>query len=395
MAKATVTELPPDNGARIAIYDGICEIAGSSSARQRVMPADQLFEHVIGRLRILVPRELHLAGERLYFDEKLNACIEADIARRSGDGVALGEQVPFIRYPDGKIRPYTAGLQAARARLESDDAALRRGNFDVRKLVPSLADSRRSRAFQALVASMREHGYLKQFPIVRGADSEVVDGRARVAAASVAGVPVVEMKEKDRPPSRLDTPLHRVVLLLAVNASRITDDDRNRVLQTVSEKVGRPWTKIESDILLTRDWRRAAARSYVAFFEVEEVPFRPGEAEPRIQVTTDDRVRVGLRKLVEAAGLSNYKIGTELSDYVVEERARTQLTSKPAIFVEISNAIADIEKMQAHRRAKKLKLDPQWETVRQWLIDQRRARTPRATAAEETPERLEPAEQHA
>src|SRR5205823_8360725 len=113
------------------------------------------------------------------------------------------------------------------------------------------------------------------------------------------------------------------------------------------------------------------------------------------QITTDDPVRVGLRKLVEAAGLSNYKIGTELRGHIAEEPARTQLTSKRAIFVEISNAIAGIEDMQATRRAKKLKLDPQWETVRQWLIDQLRARTPRATAAEETPERLEPAEQHA
>jgi hypothetical protein len=394
VARTKVTELPPDNGARIVIYDGMCEIAGAASATQRAIPADQLFQHVIGRMRILVPRELHLAGERRYFDEKLSVCVEADIARRAGDGVTLGEQVPLIRYPDGKIRPYTAGLQAARARLESDDNALRRGNFDVHKLVPSAADRRRSPAFMALVASMREHGYLKQFPIVRGADGEVVDGRARIAAASKAGVPAVEMSEDDRPPHRLDTPLHRVVLVLDVNASRITDDDRNRVLEAVGEKVGRPWSNIESDLLLTRDWRRAVPSKYVADFEVEEVPFRPGEPKPTVQITTDDRVLVGIRKLVEAAGVSNYKVGTELAEYVVRERARTQLTSKPADFVEISNAIEGIEKMQAYRREKTLKLDPQWEVVKQWLIDQRRTRASSAKAADEAAERVQPAEQH-
>src|ERR671925_155922 len=136
MARAKV-ELPPDNGARIAIYDGMCEIAGSPRAKQRVIPADQLFEQVIGRLRILVPRELHLSGERRYFDEKLSVCVEADIARRRGDGLTLGDHVPLIQYLDGKPRPYTAGLQAARARVERDDAALRRAGFDVRKLVPT------------------------------------------------------------------------------------------------------------------------------------------------------------------------------------------------------------------------------------------------------------------
>jgi hypothetical protein len=394
MARAKVTELPPDNGVRIVIYDGMCEIAGSAQAKQRVIPRDQLFEQVIGRLRILVPRELHLSGERLYFDEKLSVCVEADIARRAGDGVTLGEGSPFIRYPDGKIRAYPAGLQAARARLERDDATLRRASFDVHKLVPSLADSRRSPGFRALVSSMREHGYLKQFPILRGADGEIVDGRARIAAAAVAGVPPVEMSAKDRPPNRLDTPLHRVVLLLAVNAVRITADDRNRVLEAVADKTGRPWAEIESDLLLTRDWRRVVPKSYEAFFEVEEVPFRPDEPEPTIHITTDDRVRVGMRKLIEAAGMSNYKIQEELRGHVIEERARTQLTTRPAIFVEISNAIEGIEKMQAYRRGKRLKLDPQWDVVKQWLIDQRRTRASSAKAGDEAAERLQPAEQH-
>ena len=124
MAKAKMSELPVDNGARIVIYDGLCELAGSPRSKHRVISADRLFEKVIGRLRVLVPQEVHLAGERPYFNEKLNACIEADIARRSADGVTLGDQVPLIRYPDGNVRSYAAGLQAARLRLERDDAAL-------------------------------------------------------------------------------------------------------------------------------------------------------------------------------------------------------------------------------------------------------------------------------
>jgi hypothetical protein len=393
MAKTKATDLPPDNGARIAIYDALCELGGSARAKQRVISTDRLFDQVIGRLRILVPRELHLAGERPYFDEKLGACIDADIARRSADGVSLGDEVPSVRYPDGQLRPYTAGLQAARGRLEHDDAALRRAGFDVRKLVPSLADARRSPGFQTLVGSMREHGYLKQFPILRGADGEVVDGRARIAAAAAVGIAPVEMPEKDRPPNRLDTPVHRVVLVLAVNAARITEEDRRRVLEAVADKTGRQWTAIESDLLLTRDWRRAAPKSYEAFFEVEEVPFRPHEPEPTVQITTDERVRVGMRKLIEAAGMSNYKLQEELRGHVIEERARTQLTTRPAIFVEISNAIEGIEKMQAHRRKKKLKLDPQWEVVKQWLIDQRAARATRPKVGDDAAERLQPAEQ--
>jgi hypothetical protein len=395
MAKARVPELPPDNGARIVLYDGMCELTASPRAKHRVISPDRLFEQVVGRLRVLVPHEVHLAGERPYFDEKLKACIEADLARRSADGVTLGDQVPSIRYPDGEVRSYAAGLQAARLRLERDDAALRRAGFDVRNLVPSLAGSRRSPGFQALVDSMREHGYLKQLPILRGADGEVVDGRARIAAAAVAGVQPVEVPEKDRLPNRLDTPLHRVLLVLALNAGRITEEDRDRVLEAVADKAGRSWTEIESDLLLTRDWRRAAPKHYEAYFEVEEVPFRPGEPEPTVQVTTGDRVRVGMRKLVEAAGMSNYKLQEELRGHVIEERARTQLTTRPAIFVEISNAIEGIDKMQADRRQRKLKLDPKWDVVKQWLVDQRRLRAARANADEMSQERLLPVEQTA
>ena len=58
-----------------------------------------------------------------------------------------------------------------------------------------------------------------------------------------------------------------------------------------------------------------------------------------------------------------------------------------------ANASEGIEKMQAHRRKKKLKLDPQWEVVKQWLIDQKAARTSSARVGDEATERLQPAEQ--
>jgi hypothetical protein len=370
MATNKKLELPTDNGARIAIYDAMCELMGSPGATTRTVSNDILFDRVIGRLRILVPRELHLAGEHFYFDEKLQACVDAGIVRRSAGGVELGGEVPFVQYPDGRVRSYTAGLEAARSRLERADASLRRANFDPLKLVPSVSDARRSGAFRELVESMREHGFLKQFPIVRGADGSVVDGRARIAAAEVAGVKVFELSVDDRPPNRLDTPLHRVVLLLAVNANRISDDDRSALRQAVVDKAGRSWADIESDLVLTREWRRATPRQYVARFHVEEVPFRLGEPGPVIPVTTDDgKMRVGLRTLVEAAGMAGYKIGTELRGYYVEELARTQLKSAPAIFAEIGDAIDGIGRMQRDRRAAKRKLDPGWETVRQWLVD--------------------------
>jgi hypothetical protein len=389
MAKAKTTALPPDNGARIALYDAMCELAGSNNSNEKVISPDQLFEQVIGRLRILVPRELHLAGERAYFDEKLEVCIESGLAARASGGVVLGDTTPIIQYPDGKAHTYQAGLNGARARLERDDAALRRAGFDVRKLVRSVADAPRSPEFKRMVASMQEHGYLKQFPVVVGADGEIVDGRARAAAAALAGVTVVGMSDDDRLPNRLDTPLHRTILVLAVNAGRVAEDVREQVLEMVSEKTGRAWKEIESDLLITREWRRAVPRSYVASFEVEDVPFRPDEPEPTIPITVNAPARVGLRKLIEAVGLSNYKIQTELRGHVVEELARTQLTSKPAIFVEVSNAIEGIAHMQAERRRKKLKLDPQWELARQWLIDW----AGRARAADAEPDDAVPSDQ--
>jgi hypothetical protein len=77
-----------------------------------------------------------------------------------------------------------------------------------------------------------------------------------------------------------------------------------------------------------------------------------------------------LRSLLEAAGLSNYKI-KDLRGYVVEEDARTQFTAnRKAVFVGIADAVSGITAMQRDRRRKNLKLDPQWNTIKQWLIAQ-------------------------
>lgn len=374
-------ELPPDNASRIAAFDAMYEIGESIGSSHGPISTDQLFRRVIGRLRILVPRELHLTGERQYFDEKVQVCIDAGLVRRVGDGLLLTGQKPLIRYPDGDVREYHAGLQPARERLEHDDAKLRRSNFDVRDFVPSIADSKDSEDLQALVDSMREHGYLKQFPIQRGADGEIVDGRARVAAAAIVDAPVPEIR--DRLPQRLDTPLQRLLLVLAVNHSRMTDEDRERVRAIVSERTGRPWSEIESDLTTTRAWRRSTPRAYTPFFEVRKVRFRPGE-QPNVQVTKDPRdPKVMLRSLLEAAGLSNYKTAL-LRGYVVEEEARTKFSAnRKAIFVGIADAISGIERMQRDRRSRKLKLDPQWETIKRWLAEHNRPQPARAGIADD------------
>lgn len=361
--------LPSDNAARIAIYDVLAGGGPAESLSRLALTEGELFERVIGRLRILVPRELHLLGEREYVSEKIQACVDGGILDRVADDpqrVMLTGQPPQIRYPDGTVRDYEAGLEAARERLELDDMKLRRGELDVHKLVPSLADAQDSEAFRALVGSMQEHGYLKQFRIQRGANGDVIDGRARIAAAAIAGVPAEEMT--DRLPQRRDTPLHRVLLALDANWGRISDEDRERVYEVVSARTGRTWARIEADLALTRDWRRAIPRDYKPWFDVKKVRFRPSD-QPNVQITKDPRDRkVMLRSLLEAAGLSNYKIN-DLRGYVVMERARTDFSAnQKAIFVGIADAIAGIEAMQQDRRRKNRRLEPQWDTIRQWLV---------------------------
>jgi hypothetical protein len=215
-----------------------------------------------------------------------------------------------------------------------------------------------------------------------------------VAAAAISDVPVPEMR--DRLPQRLDTPLQRVLLVLAVNRGRLTDEDRERVRAVVSERTERPWPEIDADLALTRAWRRATPRAYAPFFEVKKVRFRPSD-QPNVQVTKDARDRkVMLRSLLEAAGLSNYKTSL-LRGYVVEEEARTEFSAnRKAIFVGIADAISGIERMQRDRRSKKLKLDPQWETIKRWLIQQNRGRSAQdGSRDDEVPLELEAATQPA
>ncbi len=72
-----VQDLPPDNGSRVAIYDAIYEHARATGTPE--ISDSELFERVIGRVRVLVPRELHLIGDQAYLNEKVDACLEGPL----------------------------------------------------------------------------------------------------------------------------------------------------------------------------------------------------------------------------------------------------------------------------------------------------------------------------
>lgn len=360
MAKKTpvADELPADNAARITIYDALAAAADSGEPGLR---EDELRRRVTGRLRVLVPRELHVVGEEAYLNEKISVCAEAGLLRRDGELIVLGDTRPQIAYPDGSIHEYAAGLQDAKERLEADDVKLRQSRFDVHQIVGSVADDPGSDAFQRLLASMRERGYVRQLPILESADGRVVDGRARLAAAAIVGVTV----ERHQIPSRRDTPLHRALLVLDANCTRISEADREAVHHAV-QQVARPWADIATDLEHTREWRLAEPRKYYAQLKVKKVRFRP-EDQPKIQITTDGG-RVMLRSLLEAAGLASYKYEL-LAPYVAMEDARTTFTpGRTAIFVGVSDAISGIATMQRERRKKKRKVDREWDDIRKWLI---------------------------
>jgi hypothetical protein len=100
-------------------------------------------------------------------------------------------------------------------------------------------------------------------------------------------------------------------------------------------------------------------------FDVRNLPFRDG-GEAKIQVTADNKVM--LRSLIEAAGLSGYKIDI-LRDYAPFERARSaQTAGRKAVFVRAEDLISGIAAMQQDRRAAKHKVDPEWEQIRGWLV---------------------------
>jgi hypothetical protein len=112
-------------------------------------------------------------------------------------------------------------------------------------------------------------------------------------------------------------------------------------------------------------WRGTVPAEYSPVFDVKKLPFREG-GEAKIQVTQDNKVM--LRSLVEAGGLSNYKVKI-LRDYVPFERARSAQTGGPkADFARAEDLISGIAVMQKDRRAAKLKVDVEWEQVRGWLV---------------------------
>lgn len=357
-------DLPPDNAARLAIYDVFAAPAADGRAKRSMLSEEELLEAVLGRLRVLVPRELHIAGEpATYLREKVDACIAAGLLERVGSppgDLRLGDVAPQIRYPDGKLRDYQAGMEPARARIHLYETRLRTSNFDVHKVVPTIP--KRSADFKALTESMREHGYLPQYPVAEGTDGVVVDGRARVAAAKLAGVEVAKVEI----PTRRDTPLHRALLVLDTNRSRLSDEQRASVHEEIGRITGRPWSEIAADLTLTREWRMPTRRKKSSYkMDVAKHRYRDDQ-EPKVHVTVDGS-RVMLRSLVEAAGLAGYKID-KLKPYAAMEPAKSNLSSSPtALFVRIADAITGIEVMQREGRAAKRLVEPEWDEIRAWL----------------------------
>lgn len=365
------SDLPADNVTRVAIYDALNEHSSASSVP--MITDDELFERVIGRLRVLVPRELHLAGERPYVEEKVKACVDAGlVSMNSGNGrrvLALTGKLPLVRYPDGELRDYSPGLELARERLDGDNARLRSAGFDVRRFLASTADDPDGPTFQGLLASMREHGFLKQFPVVRYDDDVVVDGRARLRAAAILHLDVEYLRygsERERTVARRrDNPLNRVLTAVHSNLGRLSPDAVRAVYEQVAGVTRRTWEETASDLALTQAWRRSLPVEYSPQFEVKKLPFRKG-GEAKIQVTADNKVM--LRSLIEAGGLSNYKIDI-LRDYVPFERARSAHSAgRKAVFARAEDLISGIAAMQQDRRSANRKVDPEWELIREWLM---------------------------
>jgi hypothetical protein len=364
-ARRGAEELPPDNTARIVLYDAMAEAAQLEYGFDGLTQAD-LFDLVISRLRVLVPRELHNLGEQSYVAAKIEACVAEGILHPLSDGaLRLGLNVPRIRYPDRTIRDYTAGLEAARERLDADENRLRRGGFDVRRLVGSPADAKKSDRYRTLVGSMREHGFLDGFPIIEGA-SGVVDGVARLAAAVEADVQLKKHHRVKLSPRR-DTPLQLALLVLDVNADRLREDEVAKVHDVIADRIGRSWLAIESDLDVTRDWRRAEPKDYGATLDVELVRFRDHN-EPKVQITTDG-TRIALRSLTREAGIPEWGRDHLLPHVPFEEaRALSRGGGRKAIFVRVTDAIDGIERMKRDRARRGLQTDLAWDDVRQWLL---------------------------
>lgn len=365
---AKIQELPRDNASRLAIYDAICEY--TKEADTPGITDDELFERVIGRLRVLVPRELHLVGDRPYVDEKIEACLQAGIIVASYDNggrVLTYGQPPQVRFPDRSIRDYPAGLELARERLDRDNAHLRSASFNVRKFIPSIADKPDGPHFQNLLASMREHGFMKQFAIVKYLDDSIVDGIARQKAAEKLKIKIEFVNDRIRKEAqRRETPLNRVLVALDSNRGRLTSDIVELVHNRVEDLTRRSWEETAADLALTQEWRGTTVADYKPEFQVTMRAYRDDD-EPRVQVTADDKVMMA--SLMRASGLSNYKVGTELSPYVAFEDARSAYSpGQKAHFARAQDLITGIATMQQERRAAGLKLDPEWEEIRSWLV---------------------------
>jgi hypothetical protein len=365
-------ELLPDNASRVAIFDAMyaARVEGRDGLTE-----EELRERVLPRLRVLVPRELHLKGEAAYVSEKIKICLEAQppLLLHSGeDGglLTLSDYPPRVRYPNNEIHDYVPGLEQARERLEADNSRLREAHFDVRDHVASSAKD--AERFEALVQSMREHGYLKHFPLVELPDGSVLDGRARQDAAAIVGLEVERYNwpstdERDLT-RRRDTPLARVLLVLNQNATRLHAEDRAAVYAEVARVAGRSWNDIQTDLSVTHDWRNAAPRKYIPTFAARVLKFR-ADGEPRIHVSkVDDKVQV--RSLLQAAGLpASYRVPW-LKDYVPLERAHSDQPNGGASpgWAPADVLLEGIEAMLKDRRARKNALiDPEWTDVTDWL----------------------------
>lgn len=359
------TELEPDNATRLAIFDAMSDAAEQG---QSALTVDELYERVIGRLRVLVPRELHNAGERAYLVEKVRVCVAAELLTSEGDArIALAsDPQAWVQYPNGRIRRYTAGLFPARERLEAVNSRLR--TFDIGKHVPH-NDDPASPEFRALVRSMREHGFLKDHRIFRFPDGTYVDGYARKAAASEAGIDEksiwLDLEKLGDPDAtrvrRRDSPLNRVLLALDANATRLTEEQRETILTTVAQEAGRSWEEIASDLDRTREWRQTPSRSYMPVFEAKKLPFEPN-GTPQILVTPDHKI--GVRTLLVASSLSPHDARV-LEGYVTSpERAKVD-SSRPQIFARADDLITGIEDMLDDPTRRK---DPAaWEPALSWL----------------------------
>ncbi|MBK5219188.1 MAG: hypothetical protein JJE35_05310 [Thermoleophilia bacterium] len=321
---------------------------------------------------MLVPRELHIVGERAYVEDKIKACISEGIICESGDDgdrtLTLTSKAPQVRYPDGEVRDYPPGLELARERLDADNARLRAAGFDVLQFVPSAAENPDGPYFQALLASMSEHGFMKQFPLVHHQDDAVVDGRARIQAAKILNLEVEYLRygsERDRTAARRrDTPLDRVSVALHSNAGRLGSETWDAVHEQVARVTGRDWSETAADLAVSELWRRSVPADYSPQFTVRRLPYRDG-GEAKVQVTADNKVM--LRSLIEAGGLSNYKIKM-LDNYVPFERARSEYSAgRKAVFARAEDLITGIAAMQRERRQRKLKIDPEWNQIRDWL----------------------------